>query len=286
MNGFEQDAAGPVSMPHTIDHIFALRRSGHHAIIEWLKGCYETNNEVSYHENSVYNRHLRHAQSWPDPAPEMIWQSAEDHDVLLVSYEDVDFDERWNSPAYSALRAPEYGETARSTIVLRDWFNFAASRLRYQANCTAIGKHDGLIFGLDWPEVEERWFKYANLVLNGDPESPSPICINYNRWCVDPGYRSALVQRYGVPNSDSRLDAVPDFGSGSSFEGRAMHGSGSAMNVLRRWEDLSLDLVERYEHLIGNTALGEINMNLFGIDQEAIVSSVQRRLVSRKLTRS
>lgn len=259
---------------HTINHIFGLRRSGHHAVIGWLQGCYEDSGETTYHENSVFNRHLWHAKNWPDPSPGTILSRASGSDVLMVSYEDVDIGRSNESPVYATLQPPEYKQKIKSTVIVRDWFNMAASRLTYQATCMDIGKYDGLIFGLDWTDLEARWLDYANLVN----KSSDYIGVNYNRWHTDIAYREKIAEQYELPDSDRRIDDVPDFASGSSFDSRTMHGRGKSMNVLQRWDDLRPDLLRRYKSLINNPVFGEINMRLFGIDQDLVLDRVNRRL--------
>jgi hypothetical protein len=266
--------------PHTIDHIFGLRRSGHHAVINWLKSCYEAVGETVHHENSVYNRHLSNAISWNDATPEMVWQKAQGSDALLVSYEDVDIEQREDSPVYSGLQLPEHGYVVRDTIVLRDWYNLAASRLMLQAKNRSIGKHDGLIFGVDWRDIETRWLKYAGLAIQGGPDSAKFIGINYNYWFMSPTYKNELARKYGLSNCSSSVDEVPDFASGSSFDGRAKNGSGRAMNVLKRWQDLPPDLLPHYIRLISNPGLHKINKRLFDIDGPEVIESVRDRLAA------
>ncbi|HEX5797474.1 MAG TPA: hypothetical protein VFX86_03725, partial [Candidatus Saccharimonadales bacterium] len=163
----------------------------------------------------------------------------------------------------------------RDTLVVRDWFNMAASRLTYQAKYDEVTKYKtGRIFGLNWSEVEERWLRYAHLLMDDDTESSSLVCINYNRWFSEPDYRVELAARYGLPNSEATLDTVPHYGPGSSFNQLNMNGNGRTMNVLRRWENLDPGLAERYKRIINNPVLAEINYQLFGIDQEEVLASV------------
>ena len=263
---------------HSIDHVFGLRRSGHHAVIEWLKDCYAASDEKPIHVNSVFNRHLSFAQNWPDPTPEDIVEAGVGSTALLVSYEDVDYDERRSSPVFSTFQTPDYGDAIRETIVVRDWYNFVASRLKFQANCWSIDKLDGLVFGLEWSEVEKRWLRYADVAFNGGNDESRVIAVNYNSWFSDSEYRDQLATQYGLTNASSSLDIVPDFGTGSSFDGLTLQGKGRQMNVLNRWENLDPELLERYTRLISNPQLGEINRELFGIDQDTVLESVATRL--------
>jgi len=264
-----------IPTPHTVDHIFGLRRSGHHAVINWLAGCYEAAGERPTHDNSVFNAHLLPFEShWPDPSPATVWERNLGHDVLLVSYEDVDLDERNDSPNYHELRPPKFGNATKDIIVVRDWFNFVASRLKYQADQAETQRHYSLIFALDWSEVQARWLQYAGLALRGDQDSPGLVTVNYNQWFANPEYREGVAEKLGLPDSENGLDHVPDFGSGSSFDQRSMDGNGRQMNVLRRWEGLDPALLQRYKRLIYNPVMGEINQRLFGIDQAEVLASV------------
>jgi hypothetical protein len=267
----ERNGETSTDTPRTIEHVFGLRRSGHHAIIGWLASCHEAVGETVHHENSVFNQHLNMPPHWPDPTPEVVWRRGRGHDVLVVNYEDVDFAHREESPTYAALQSPAFGQIVRDTLVVRDWFNFAASRLKYQAEQAAAGRLDSLMFGLEWPALQDRWLQYAQIAASN---ATDPTCINYNNWYAQGDYRVEIASAYGLPNSDATLDAVPEFGSGSSFEGTATDGHGSGMNVLRRWENLDEGLVDRYKRLISNPVLGKINRELFDIDQEEVLSTV------------
>ncbi len=265
--------------PHTIEHVLGLRRSGHHAVLKWLQGCHEEAGSTTRFDdiktNSVYNNHLQpFLPHWPDPSPEAVWAEGAGYDVLFVSYEDVDPDKQQGSPVYRALRAPEYGHVARETVVVRDWFNFVASRLTYQAKNAEKGRHNSLIFALEWPEVVERWLKHAQLALGGIETQQGRIAVNYNQWFTSHEYREEVALHYGLPNSDCNIDLVPALGSGSSFDGRTLDGYGSQMNVLRRWQELNPTLHQRYKRLVSNPLMGEINQQLFGIDQDAVLKEV------------
>ncbi|HEX5797633.1 MAG TPA: hypothetical protein VFX86_04570, partial [Candidatus Saccharimonadales bacterium] len=98
------------TIPDTIDHVFTMRRSGNHAVIDWLKACYEAGDQTPYHINDVFNDHLPHlppAMRGSDPSPTAVWQDGEWRDVLILSYEDVDPNRRSASPIYTLLQPPQ-----------------------------------------------------------------------------------------------------------------------------------------------------------------------------------
>src|SRR6266571_1617841 len=109
--------------PH-IDHVFALRRSGHHAVMEWLRDCYRVQGLSVFHANSVYNEHLGWELHSPDPDPEMLLATADSYDVLMANYEDVAYKDRTYSPIFNALRAVNNG--FRDIVITRDWYNMVA----------------------------------------------------------------------------------------------------------------------------------------------------------------
>ena len=65
--------------------------------------------------------------------------------------------------------------------------------------------------------------------------------IVYNQWVSNSDYRNKLASDLGFVNKDLGVNHVPEYGTGSTFDGREYEGRGSQMSVLERWKILSED---------------------------------------------
>jgi hypothetical protein len=250
-----------------IEHVFGLRRTGHHAVLAWLQDCYRASGTTTHHENSVFNEHLGWELHSPDPSPEKVWQTAASARTLIVNYEDVAYGARNTSPVYMGLQAENTGVAVRDTVVVRDWYNMVASRLKYIAAARAINRYT-ITAALDWPTVASRWIDHATMLVEPPRSASSFVGVNYNCWLTDRTYRESLATDYGLGNSETTLDTISTFGLGSSFDGTTKEGGAKTMNVLRRWEDLETDALLKAEYIaaidVGGVAVDGLNQHLFG----------------------
>lgn len=259
-----------------IEHMFGLRRTGHHAVLAWLQDCYQAKGLTTHHENSVFNKHLGWELHSPDPDPQDVWQAAAQANVLIANYEDVAYRSRNTSPVYNALQTENTGLPARDTVVVRDWYNMVASRLKYIADAEAINRYT-ITAALDWPTVASRWVDHAATLIEVPQDTSSFVGISYNRWLTDREYRESLAVNYGLLNSDTTLDTVSAFGLGSSFDGLDKNGNAKTMNLLQRWQDLRTDeLKTEYLTAIdaGGIALDGLNRCLFGFGRTEVLSTL------------
>ena len=105
-------------------------RSGHHAVVGWLQDQYIRSGATIEHHNNVCNAHLNYPLLQPDPSPKQILARSHASDVLVLNYEDLPYNKSGISPVYTALSTTPDRDT-RDVIILRDWYNVAASRLKY-----------------------------------------------------------------------------------------------------------------------------------------------------------
>lgn len=259
-----------------VEHIFGLRRAGHHAVLAWLQDCYQAGGLTTYHENSVYNEHLGWELHFPDPAPQDVLRSAAYTDILIPNYEDVAYSSRRASPVYNMLQTPNTSLPTRDTVVVRDWYNMVASRLKYIEDAKAADRYT-ITAALNWPTVASLWMDHATTLINAPADTSSFVGVNYNYWLTDRGYRESLAANYGLPNSESTLNIVSSFGRGSSFDGLDKDGSAMTMNLLRRWEDLETDeLRAAYLTAIdaGGVAIDGLNQYLFGFGRAEVIDTL------------
>jgi hypothetical protein len=86
--------------------------------------------------------------------------------------------------------------------------------------------------------------------------------VNYSRWFRDGAYRAELAGRLGVELTDFGLEVVPDFGGGSSFEGKRMSGRAQQMNVGERWKANAEHPLMR--SLLADEAVRDLCAEIFG----------------------
>jgi len=215
--------------------MFAVRRSGHHALIHWIaqqcgepirfiNDCQPFENPLQYH-----GRQPRAAEEWyigiKDPRFLALSGSP-----LVYNYEHRDlapFASREVVPA--GLRFGT-GEQVREVLVHRDPYNLLASHRKWRPE------------EFDRPEYVPRllalWKLYAREFLRTTEYLADPVCVNYNRWFIDPGYRTGLIRALDLPvAADLGVPAeVSPYGGGSSFDKSTMDGQAAQMKVLERWK--------------------------------------------------
>ncbi len=159
--------------------LYGLRRSGTHAVINWLRYNFSMREEtkrVGFLNNLIELREKFQ--------PSYEW-SLENCDVLLTTYEDTN------------LKIDLVGVDSHKIVLIRDIYNLAASRLKR---------------GSDDMKIDEN---FVDLWLQ---HSSSPNLFKYEDFLLNKDKRDELCERLGVENLDY-TDGVMLNGGGSSFVG-------------------------------------------------------------------
>jgi hypothetical protein len=193
-----------------IIEIYGMRRSGHHAIIGWLKFNLDNHygKEKVHYINDLINNCSYKGESLMHKVNEYKNTGAE---ILLVSYEDE---------LTSVSRIEGY-ETKKFVIV-RDIKNLSASR--YKAS-----KHGAM--RIDQKFVD-TWTEHTNF----------PNKIRFEDFLLDKNVRDNFSLRFGVENIDITDDVKYCSNIGSSFVGRVKD---ETENYLNRFQ-----MIEIPEHLL------------------------------------
>jgi len=226
-------ATPPIADPaHAVvcNHIIALKRSGHHAVIHWMMQHFTEAAIPVHFENNRGIRYLvetaRTAEAWrltaPDP-PAAVFVNYEDcfplTDRMIRRRPGASpavlhaIARRTDQPPFAAFRHVVW-------IVLRDPRNMFASRLQrdMQADC----------------RVAAAWTEQARTAL-GAIDSPLPVhTIIFDRWATDEQYRRNLSARLGLPFTDEARDHLATEGDGSSFDQMKYRNRASEMQVTDR----------------------------------------------------
>lgn len=210
-----------------ITNFVGLRRSGNHAVIDWIFGHCKSwihYNNCVLHEDGGAESASYVAQSTPEYAEKGVFYS-------LASFEDYDL-----SYIEEHLSEPR-------VLLLRDPFNMFASRLQNVRNFNK--KEDATFCCLDMVSDRgfEMWKRYARAFL----ENNQFVKIDFNRWFSSVDYRQDTSNRLGFTFSDKKFGSKRGWrhSGGSSF--------GSKPDPLNSYKNLSED--EEYLSLFDEETL-------------------------------
>jgi len=177
-----------------------MQRSGHHAILNWIAGHYETariRNDISSLDES------RTVKSSGEGHCDI--SNVEDHtiaDSLSVIKDKLETD-------------------PLIILVVRDPYNLFASRLSAR-------------FIVRSGDISDRskamWIDHAKSFIGG-----RFFGISYNEWFTNKEYRMKIAEKLSLDYNEDRLLQVPGFGYGSSFDETKYNDNAKSMKVLERW---------------------------------------------------
>ncbi|NET30799.1 MAG: hypothetical protein F6K19_02185 [Cyanothece sp. SIO1E1] len=228
--------------------IYGMKRSGNHAIINWLKA-----HDYFFFFNNVIpiDPILRGEKIIPSPEDFNLWlqrrlpqnifgncnfkkiekfayflnlkKFALRKHSLIVSLEDH---ELWVRPFLKA------DHDVINILILRDPRNMFSSRIRKASliNNLAYPNHSGPLMD----RVLELWKIYAREYLGLTNYLENKLCIYFNSWFSDQNYRQSISQNLNIEFNDSGFSQVSRTGLGSSFDGVQYSGESQNMRVLTR----------------------------------------------------
>lgn len=225
-------------MKFTAEYVFyALRRSGHHAVIDALRAqlaqliLFVNDGEVSTHplssERGITLLNWKHAfPTRVEAALGRIGSRLPLRGVLIHNYEDFQAD---------GPRPPMVTAHPIEVAVVRDPFNLIASRLKWHRSVLSQFE------SLSESEIGERLVEafraqvaLADLTTNGDVR-----LVKYDHWAYAEGGAEEAARAIGVEKPLVRLDQISEFGPGSSFD--AMGGDASKIRTTERWRNFADD---------------------------------------------
>lgn len=203
--------------------VFGMRRSGNHAIIDWLmrnaphsatggvfyNNCkFGKNPQIAYGSLDVYDtvqQVMPHVGL--EDADRIV--AAGNTPIAIVSYED-----RMPQPAGERQKASD-GMTAahfdHQVIIYRSFLNWMASLL------AKIKKNDG--FGAT-DRLRIMTLAFATYIQGLDriAQAKGIVAICYDDWMVSETYRAGILRALGLPERDLSRGKVQRYGGGSSFQ--------------------------------------------------------------------
>lgn len=259
--------------------VVGLRRSGNHAIINWIFKQESGNPIFINHTRVLENpyrdvyRDQRLKQKNPTlkgwRCDDIEWWKRESKgnfsvkDCLIYSYEDQEL-ERVTHPSFEKKHDFYLGRSQErfDVIILRDPFNLFASRLK--GNKSNVKTDFDLMNVYSKRSLPELWLSYAKECL-GETNvlTNNKTIINYNLWFADTDYRKQVAEQLKLTFSDTGFNEVTRAGgAGSSFDGTAFSGDVTKMDVLNRWKTFADD--PAFQALFRDEQLIEYSRTIFG----------------------
>ncbi|MGB3512502.1 MAG: hypothetical protein WBA93_25355 [Microcoleaceae cyanobacterium] len=246
--------------------VVGMRRTGNHAIINWLQsqqtGKIEFWNDLKVNRNALRQKYENLKENNPFVKK----------DCLIRSYEDYGLPEMTNW-IFESKHDLYFGKSATryDLLIIRDPFNLFASRLNHrfklEQNNSNLGEatygNNFLSVRSSNQTVADLWVDYAKEYL-GETNylKHNKVCVNYNQWFANVEYRRNIAEKLQMEFSDAGIDKVAGQGGGSSFEGKQFDGKATSMDVLNRWQKVA-DL-PRYRELFSNQEVFEYSERIFG----------------------
>jgi len=226
--------------PGPVLRVFGMRRSGNHAVINWLSRnapggqCVFLNNCAvgknpfeSFRAIEVNGR--RSGKPGDDPKP--IARRAGDGAALILSYEDIMPIGQRNRPISTGI---DDSTISHEVIICRSFLNWAASMVKKLQGNKGYAMHDRVVVLL---RSVGLYSGMLDLVTGGERAGLS--VIRYDDWMDDPAYRADRLARLGFEQRDDSLGKVQRYGNGSSFQpGEA---TAEELNTRNRWREMQSD---------------------------------------------
>lgn len=223
--------------------IFAMKRSGQHAIIQWL---IDQHDGALYFRNNILNSGRTNQRIIYRNVPEE--DRIEDQQGNFCDKQCFMFnveDPKLGKVQKQLKKHDElpWGESKKifKVLIVRDAYNLFASRLLKGRQIKKMKLFFGKDAALQWMQHIDE-YSGETCHLGNDL-----IKINFNRWFIDKQYRKRIAEQLELKFTDKGINTVSSFGDGSSFDGLKYNGNASKMKVLERWKDVAND--EEYKAL-------------------------------------
>jgi len=210
---------------------FGLKRSGNHAVINWLLNHFES--YIHYNNCFVIGEHI-----YVDGPHEITKKGCRHSDfkISILSFEDrpVLLNEKFNSSFSHVLKLKP---KINNILLLRDAYNTYASRYQKKLNPTMEMNW--------WNEIwtnyndKELWISYAKEYLEPSFFNKEVIKINFNDWFLKKEYREEISAKFEVEHSDAGLEFLATNGGGSSFDQMDYQNRSQQMEVTKRYRQLT-----------------------------------------------
>jgi hypothetical protein len=218
--------------------IFGLRRSGNHAVINWLtrnapgrsiffNNCKAGENPFKAHNGiEIDGQHVRRAGAKAKRLARKVGHGA----TVFFSYENVMPHEDRKKPINPGV---EDDDITHDVIIARDFLNWAASLVKKLQGNDRYKPHQRLASIL---RVVDVYAQMLDLVLS--PKERRAV-VRYGDWHNSATYRATVLDQIGFVPRDDSTSEVQAYGSGSSFQPDAT--DAAQLRPLDRWQQMKDD---------------------------------------------
>jgi len=267
----------PIKPSGKIYVTIALKRSGQHAVINWL--CHQLGSVVHFN-HCIFVRRGIFMTATPISGRFVTYQNQEKvdsgwtasnndkkplssffakldkiglYDNLLFSFED----RALTDPLLKKLLT-KYNP--KIILMLRDPYNCLASSFKH---------HNGKTTLTELQEKKAKLVTYLEQVLGIKDYLKSPVAsIEFGSWLKNENYRKAIMENLGLPFSkavETAIEEVQPFGGGSSFDGQNAEHTVLRQKVFERWKSYQ-DNAE-YKNLLSDDYLEILTSQFFEIEK-------------------
>ena len=189
--------------------LFALKQSGHHAIMEWLLDQYQENGcSTRYVDNVDQNFVNTIGQHLPGDL-----SRSKERSLFLLDLQDHRLE---TTPSFHQALLDIF--ECHNVIVLRDPYNLYASRCKRNFDLHVT-----------------HYLSYAYEMLGGTKYLGDTLKINYNRWLTDKTYRQLFIEGLGL-NFCAEEGTLANMASQGASPFDSGTSAPDATSLLTRWK--------------------------------------------------
>lgn len=243
------EVTGNMPWPGTLYLLHGMKRSGNHAIVNWLVpqlGCEFFNNLIPVGD-------ILRGHPWPQPIPFESWRRKQSGlarqagTSVLATLEDHEL----SVLPFTAIDVP-----VCRLLVLRHPEQLFSSRLRkaFNVDMPAYPRTNDVVL----QRAVGIWKQHARCYLGGDVGYPDRIAILFDAWVADAEYRAGIATALGAEFNDVGFGRVSEEGGGSSFDSTRFDGRGQLMNVADRVSSLASNELALLQEIFADAELQDL----------------------------
>jgi len=218
--------------------IAGMRRSGIHAVLDWLLSGLDSPHVVLNNVRLDRVNPKENNTSFSDGYED----SGNPNEHIVIVFEDKRLSVIDRCPLVKHILPGV--DSVRKLVIIRDPYNLTASRVqrtRHGARDTRPGRVARL-----WPSHARAGSEWTRCV--------------YNQWFADEKYRHDLADKSGLLACPPYPEHVAKAGRGSSFDGLKYDGNAASMAVLDRWRAFAND--PQYRRIVDRPELAELSESI------------------------